>query len=368
MSHVTVIGVDLAKTVFQVHGEDKEGQVLFSRRLSRRQFKDFMKKTEPCLVGLEACGTAHYWARELESFGHQAKLINPRRVKAYVIGNKNDANDAQGICEAARSPKVRAIPIKTLAQQDLTLLHNARRLLVKKRTQLVNHLRSQLAEYGVIAKQGHKALRQVLGEVLGGELIHFTGPSPLFVFSDLKGEWDDLDKRLNEYQAQIKRVVKENSAAKKLMTLPGVGEITATAVIAKVADFNCFNKGSDFSASLGLTPKEYASAQKRRLGSISKQCDRYIRTLLIHGARSAIRATLNQKKMGTTYHRWIHQLVERVGKNKAAVALANKHARMIWALLKHDREVDLNDAMRFLKGDELTRAHQALAAENRNSL
>jgi transposase len=349
MSDLNVIGIDLAKNIFQVYGEDKHENKLFNRRLKRATFKEFMMNLEPYLVGMEACGTAHYWGREIEAMGHRVKLINPKKVKAYVERNKTDAKDAEAICDAAKSRKVRAVPVKTLAQQELTMLHRARSQVVKRRTQLVNHLRSQLAEYGIVTRQGYAGLRQLVTEVLGGEHIHFSHSTGLFVISDLKQEWDELDQRVKAYDVEVRRIAKENKSAKKLMQVPGVGAITATAIVAKVDNFAVFETGRDYAAWLGLTPREYSSAEKRRLGGISKQGDRYIRTLLVHGARSAMRSVLNKDKKETSYHRWIHQLVERVGKNKAVVALANKHARMIWALMAHGRELNLNFSERFLK-------------------
>jgi len=347
MTDFNVIGIDLAKNVFQLYAENANGNKIFSKRLSRAKFKDFMMKLSPAIVGMEACGTAHYWAREIQAMGHYPKLIDPRKVKAYVQRNKNDAKDAEAICEAARNKKIHAVPIKTLAQQELTMLHNARSQVIKRRTQLTNHIRSQLAEFGVVAKCGFASLRQLLFEVLEGEHIHFIGSSALLVLTDLKDEWSQLDKRVKAYDAEVMRIAKHHKSAKKLMGLPGIGEMTATAIIAKVDSMSTFNKGRDFAAWLGLTPKEYSSAQKRHLGKISKQGDRYVRTLLVHGARSVVYVTLSKNLRETAYHRWVQQLVERVGKNKAAVALANKHARMAWAILHYGREIDLNDAERF---------------------
>jgi transposase len=339
--------VDLAKNVFQVHAEDADGNQCVSRRLNRKNFKEFMRTLSPCVVGMEACGTSHYWGRELYAMGHQVKLINPRIVKAQVVRNKTDAKDAEAICDAARNKKVRCIAVKTLAQQYLSTIHRARSQLIKRRTQLVNHLRSQLAEYGLIANQGHASLNELTQKVLGGECLELSQESA-FVFSDLYEEWLTLNKRILDYDAQIRRVAKENKTVRKLMTVPGIGPLTASALVAKVDDFSVFSKGKNFAAWLGLTPKEYSSANNRRLGGISKQGDRYVRTLLIHGARSAITTILKKDKQQNAYYRWIHNTVERVGKNKAVVALANKHARMLWALATHGRELDLNFSDSFI--------------------
>jgi transposase len=348
MNNINVIGVDLAKNIFQIYGEDENENKVVSHRFKRKKFQEFMRQLPACKVGMEACGTAHYWGRYLEGLGHEVKIIHPRRVKAFIIRNKNDAKDAEGICDATKNKKIPSIPVKTLAQQNLTTLHRARSQVMRRRVQLVNHLRSQLAEYGLVTRQGFKSLRELVVEVLGGEHITLEQES-LFVMQDLYEEWQRLNKRIQAYDEQVRRVAKGNKSAKKIMQIPGIGEMTATAIIAKVEDFTAYEKGRDFSAWLGLTPKEYSSAEKRRLGGISKQGDRYIRTLLIHGARAAITAIMNKGKNETAYHRWIQATVERVGKNKAVVALANKHGRMIWALLRHGRELNLNFSDTFKK-------------------
>lgn len=343
MSNINVLGIDLAKNIFQVCAEDKHGNQLFNRRYKREKFMEFMSNLQPCLIGMEACGSAHYWGREFQSKGHEVKLINPAKARAYVERNKTDEKDAEGICEATKSKRVHAIAVKSLAQQNLTNLHRTRQSIVGRRTQVTNHLRSQLAEYGLITNRGLLNLRKLTLAILGGELLDLTAEN-LFAFQDLYDEWAHLDKRIKQYNQIIKKIAKDCSKSALIMELPGVGELTATAIQAKVGNFNQFKKGSAFSAWLGLTPKETSSAERRRLGRISKQGDRYIRTLLIHGARASIRITLKKDKRDTAYHRWMHQLVERVGYNKAAVALANKHARMIWAIMTHANEVDLNHA------------------------
>lgn len=346
MNNITVIGIDLAKNVFQVYAEDKEENKIYNRRMKRAQFIKWIEKLSPCVVGMEACGTAHYWGRVFSEKGHRVKLMNPKKVKVFVDRNKNDAKDAEAIAEATRSKKVLSIPIKTLAQQVLTSIHRARSQVVRQRTEVANHLRSQLAEYGVITTTGHAALEHLAQRVLGGEVLE-ADEGLLFMVSDLYETLKNLKKRLSDYDAKIKRIAKENKSACKLMTMPGIGEITATALVAKVEDFSSFKRGCNFAAWLGLTPKEYSSAGKRKLGGISKQGDRYLRTLLIHGARAVIQAVLKKKRDETSYHRWIVGLVERRGKNNAAVALANKHARMIWAIMKHGRCVDLDFAASF---------------------
>lgn len=341
MSNITVIGVDLAKNVFQVYAEDAQGNKLFNRKYTRKKFKEFIAQLPPCLIGMEACGTAHYWARECQNYGHTVKLMNPKRIKAYLDGNKNDANDAEAIGEATTSKKVRSIAVKTLAQQDLTSIHKARSNVIKRKTQLSNHIRSLLAEYGVITNQGYSALITLVKEVLAGEHLDLS-ETLCFTLNDLLQELDELKIRVDHYDKQLKKVSKENKSAAKLIEMSGVAEVTATAIIAKIDDFSLFSSGRAFAAYLGLVPKEHSSAEKKRLGKINKKGDRYLRTLLIHGARSALLATIKCDKQHTAYHRWIHNIVARVGINKATVALANKHARMIWAVMRWDRTVDLS--------------------------
>ena len=349
MKNITLVGIDLAKNVFQVHAEDSDGNKIHSKRLSRAKFIEYLSKLPSCLIGMEACGSAHYWARHVQSLGHKVKVINPKIIKAFVIRNKTDAKDAEAIAEATRSNKIKSITIKTLNQQHLTSLHKARSLLVKKRTQLVNHIRSQLAEYGLIASKGYASLDCLVTEVLAKEYDIFDDEM-LFIFQDLYDEWHELNKRIETYDKKVKKQAKSHEKTRKLLAIPGLGPITATAVIAKFDNIECFNKAKDFSASLGLTPKEHSSANTRHLGKISKQGDRYLRTLLSHGARASLRAikktSIEQKN--SAYHQWARNTLGRIGFNKTATALANKHARIIWAMLKHDNEqFDLEHAAQY---------------------
>lgn len=245
-----------------------------------------------------------------------------------------------------KSKRVVVIPVKSLAQQNLTHIHRSRSLVMKRRTQLTNHIRSQLAELGLICTQGFSPLKKLVSEVLAGEKLELCSDT-LFVFQDLYSEWQQLNQRLKEYDKLIQRVAKDNPYTQRLMQLPGVAKITATAILAKVDSFERFNKGSAFGAWIGLTPKENSSANRKRLGKISKQGDRYLRTLMIQGAHSSIQSILLKDKQETAYHRWVQKTVNRIGKQKTAVALANKHARMIWAIMKHGRTVDLNHAESF---------------------
>lgn len=348
MNNISVVGIDLAKNVFQVHGEDERGNKLYNKAMNREAFKRWLVQLPVCKVGMEACSTSHYWGRKFAMAGHEVKLVNPRKVKIFVERNKNDAKDAEAICDATRSKKVLRIPVKTMSQQVLSSIHRARSQVVSQRTKVSNHLRSQLAEYGLVTRPGYAALRMLVEKVLSGEVEELNDYSQLlFLLSDLYEDVKRLEARVKVYDQELKKIAKMNKTARKLMELPGVGEITATALVAKVEDYSEFKRGSHFGAWLGLTPKEYSSAGRQKLGRISKQGDRYLRTLLIHGARAVISSTLKKDARGTSYHRWIQEMVKRRGKNCAAVALANKHARMIWAVMKHKREVDLSFGERF---------------------
>ncbi len=257
MKNVTLVGIDLAKNIFQVYGEDAFGNKLFNKKLSRNKFKEFLEQLPVgCTIGMEACGTAHYWAREYIKRGHEVKLINPRQIKPYLIGNKTDAKDAEAICEATRHRKVRAIPVKSVIQQDLTSIHRSRSQLVKRKTALGNHLRSLLAEYGVITQKGYAALMRLIEEVLGGE-TRTASAELLFVLQDGYEELKTLKKRIDRYDGLLKKVVRAHRVAYRLCKeMPGVGEITATAIVAKIEDMRVFKHGRDFGAWLGLTPLE----------------------------------------------------------------------------------------------------------------
>lgn len=343
MKEITTIGIDLAKSVFQVHVADRFGNKLWSKKVSRAKLRELIVNTPESLIGMEACGSAHYWAKEFTAMGHEVKLMNPRFVKPYVKNNKNDARDAEAICEAVTRPTMRFVPIKTVEQQNLIALHTMRSQVVRRRTQISNCLRGLLAEQGVICGKGRVALRGRVAEILGGEVTEFQ--SIPFWLQDMYEELRTLDRRVDAYDLEIKKNAAASEVAQRLLEIPGIGQITATAMEAKIGDVNCFKSGRDLGAFLGLVPRQNSSGGKEKLSGISKRGDRYLRNLLIHGARAEIRATLAYKKgERSLYHTWIVQTVNRVGQNKAAVALANKHARMIWAMLKHKRSFNANFA------------------------
>ncbi len=347
MKDITTIGIDLAKNVFQVHAADRFGNKIWSKKVSRNKLKELIINTPASLIGMEACCGSHYWAREFTAMGHEVKLMNPQFVKPYVKNNKNDARDAEAISEAVTRPTMRFVPIKTAEQQNLIALHTMRSQVVSRRTQVSNCLRGLLAEQGIICAQGHAALRRCLMDILAGDLKAFQAIP--FWMSDLHAELMSLDDRVKAYDAELKRNSAVSEVAQRLLTIPGVGQVTAGAIEAKIGGANCFKSGRDMAAFLGLVPKQNSSGGKERLGGISKRGDQYLRNLLIHGARAEIRVSLKHNKgESSLYHSWVVKTVNRIGKNKAAVALANKHARIIWAMLKHKRSFNANFAEVFV--------------------
>jgi transposase len=323
------IGIDIAKQVFQVHGVDFQGQAVLRRQLKRHQVLSFFTALPPCLIGMEACGGAHHWARELHKLGHTVKLVAPQFVKPYVKGNKNDANDAEAICEAVGRPNMRFVAAKTVAQQDLQAVHRIRSELVRQRTAKVNQIRGLLAEYGVVVGRRVETLRRALPELLedaGNNLsVDFRA-----LLEAMRQDLIYLDKRVAELDKQLHALANSDPAAKRLQGIPGIGPITATALVCAVGEGKLFKRGRDLAAWLGLTPKQHSSGGKDKLLGISKRGDTYLRTLLIHGARSVLKVAGDKTDPRS---RWLQNLCARRNKNIAAVALANKNARIAWALL-----------------------------------
>lgn len=332
--NVSRIGVDLAKTVFQLHGVDRQEQVTVRRQLRRQQMLDFFRKLPPCLVGMEACSSAHYWARELGKLGHTVKLIAPQFVKPYVKSNKNDANDAAAICEAVSRPSMRFVPIKSTEQQDIQAVHRIRSGLIRQRTAKGNQIRGLLAEYGIVVPQRLPALRRALALLLD---TNGNGLSERFCRL-LRGEWRDLqelDRRVDELDQEIQRIAAASPVAKRLQQIPGIGPITATALLAAVGNVGQFRQGRELAAWLGLVPRQHSSGGKDCLQGISKRGDSYLRTLLIHGARAVVRTAAGKTDARSD---WINRLRQRRNKNIAAVAVANKNARIAWALMSKDSD------------------------------
>jgi transposase len=328
------IGIDVAKQVFQVHGVDRHGKVVIRKQLTRGKMRGFFAQLPSCLIGIEACASAHYWARELSQFGHTVRLIAPQVVRPYRKNPKNDGNDAEAICEAVSRPNMRFVPVKSVAQQAVLTVHRARELLVGDRTALVNQSRGLLVEYGIVIPQGIARLRRVLPSVLeeAGNGLPVLARE---VVAELQERLWDLDERIAIYDRRIAQLARQSEAAQRLMQLEGVGAATATAIVATIGDGKAFKNGRQFAAWLGLVPQQYSSGGKTRLGHISKRGNVYLRTLLIHGARSVLQLT---GKRTDAKSRWAEQLKQRRGNNIAAVALAAKNARIIWAMLARSQE------------------------------
>ena len=333
MNKISVIGLDLAKNVFQLHGVDTDGEIVVRKQLSRSQLRQFLARLEPCLIGMEACGGAHYWSRELTRLGHTARIMAPAFVKPYLKSNKNDRNDAEAICEAVQRPSMRFVAAKTLEQQSVLHLHHARRLLVRQRVALSNHMRGVLSEYGIVLPQGVKVISRRLPELLedaDNDLPMLTR----HLLVELKAEHDQLMERIDRFEQQLKAWHASNPVSQRLASIPGIGVLTATALAATVGEGQDFENGRQLAAYLGLVPRQASSGGKERLLGISKRGDGYLRGLLIHGARAVIhhiRRRLKANQPGG--NPWVEQLLQRCHVNEAAVALANKMARIAWVLL-----------------------------------
>lgn len=329
---ITTVGIDLAKNVFQVHGVDERGKAVLKKQLKREQMALFFVNMPPCLIGMEACGSAHYWARKLQEMGHTVRLMAPQYVKPYVKGNKNDAADAEAICEAVGRANMRFVPIKNVAQQSVLALHRVRQGFVKARTAQANQIRGLLAEFGLVIPVGLSHIAKRVPELIEEGSNELTGSMRQLV-QGLLAHLKVLDRQVQELERQIQAWHRENEASRKLERIPGIGPITASALVASVGDARHFASGRQLAAWLGLVPKQHSSGGKEVLLGMSKRGDTYLRTLLIHGARSVIfRARHKAQK-----HSWLHRLLARRNPNVAAVALANKNARIVWALLAHDR-------------------------------
>jgi len=328
------IGIDIAKQVFQLHGVDHQEKPVLRKQLRRNQMLNYFAKLPSCLIGIEACSSSHYWARELQKQGHTVKLMAPQFVKPYVKGNKNDANDAEAICEAVARPNIRFVAIKTIEQQDIQIVHRIRSGLVQQRTAKVNQIRGFLAEYGIVVERRVEKLRKALPLILedaeNGLSFDFRT-----LLQSLQQDLITLDDRTSEMDRRIQQLANSNNTAKRLQQIPGIGPITATALVCAFGDGKKFKRGRDLAAWLGLTPRQHSSGGKDCLLGISKRGDAYLRTLLIHGARAVLRVAENKDDPRS---RWLQNLCCRRNKNIAAVALANKNARIVWALLTKETD------------------------------
>jgi transposase len=332
MNQCKRIGIDIAKQIFQVHGVDQKGNTVLTKKLLRHELLRFFAQHEPVLIGIESCGGAHYWARELKKLGHEVKLMSPQFVSPYRKSGKNDHNDAEAICEAVGRPTMRFVAVKTEEQQTILVMHRIREQWMGERTSLMNQIRGHLQEFGVVINQGRAALQKTLAEVLENDRL------PLLLRDSLRTMGEALralEARLAEVDKRIESWSKQHVIAKRLMTLGGVGTLTASAVVATTGDARLFKQGRQFSAWLGLVPKQNSSGGKTRLGSITKRGDRYLRTLLIQGARSVMLAATRARKNNVSSPRydWIYQLQARRPDNVVAVAIAAKQARILWAMM-----------------------------------
>lgn len=335
---ISRVGIDLAKNVFQCHGTDRQGKTVWRRRLTRGKWlKTLVDTIEPgSEVGMEACSGAHHWGRELQAKGYTIKLIPPQFVKPYIKSNKNDANDAEAICEAMSRPTMRYVQVKSVYQQDIQAAHRIRSELLEHRKAKANQIRGLVAEYGLVAPQHHRQLCMAVPDWLEDAE---NGLTDLFRRL-LQGVWEDLtrlDKRIAELDKEIVQLAKDDPIAQRLQQLRGVGPLIATALVASVGSGTQFKRGRQMAASLGLTPKQASSGGKERLLGISKRGDAYLRSLLIHGARSVI---LHAKHKEDKLSRWVTELAARRHINVAAVALANKTARMAWVLMTEGQDYD----------------------------
>ncbi len=330
---MTVLGIDIAKQSFQLHGVDEGGQVVLKKKLSRGKLMAFMANLPPCVIGMEACGGAHHWYRVFSKMGHTVRLIAPQFVKPFVKSNKNDAVDAEAICEAVQRPSMRFVPAKSIEQQDVQSLHRIRSRLIANRTAQSNQIRGLLHEYGIVIPQGMSNLRKRIPEILEDDENDLT---TMFrdTLSELYDEIVHLDGRIASLEKKLEAVSKQSQDCQLLLTVPGIGLLTATALVAAVGDPSVFKSGREMAAWLGLVPRQHSTGGKPTLLGISKRGDNYLRSLLIHGGRSVVQAA---DKRNDYRSQWVGQLEQRRGKNISAVAVANKNARTAWAILSKKR-------------------------------
>ena len=329
MGEVSTIGLDIAKSVFQVHGVDVAGSVVIRKRVSRAKVLEYFGGLPRCVVGIEACPSAHHWGRELQALGHLVRLIPPNYVKAYLKRSKNDANDAAAICEAVTRPSMRFVPIKTKEQQTVLMLHRTRQLLVRQRTMLSNALRGHLAELGIVSAKGRNGTAELLRIITNGADSRVS-PAVRGILDVLARQYSAIGIEIASIDRSIMALHRGCEASRRLAEIPGIGPIAATALVAEIGDWKTFSSGRSLAAWIGLVPKQYTTGGKDRLGSITKQGNRYLRWLLIVGAMAVIRYA---RKHGTEKRPWLGRLMERRPTKVAAVALANKIARMAWAIM-----------------------------------
>jgi transposase len=332
MQTIKTIGLDIAKSVFQVHGVDADGRVVIRRQLKRRYMLGYFEKLTPCLIGMEACASAHHWSRQLQALGHTVRLMPPAYVRPYVKRHKNDATDAEAICEAVTRANMRFVPTKTAEQQGVLVLHRTRHLLIRQHTSVINAIRAHLAEFGIIAPCGRNGVEDLL-QVVADPKDKRLPEIARVCLAALGNQLRTLKVQILNFDRMIAAWHRSNNLSRRLDELPGVGPALATALVASVADAKAFRSGRDFSAWIGLVPKQSSSGGKQKLGSISKKGDRYLRGLFTAGAFAVIRYA---KIRGSGHRPWLAALLARRPTKVAAIALANKIARMAWAMMARD--------------------------------
>jgi len=343
MKDLTTIGIDIAKNYIQLHGKDSKGKTVLKKRLTRNKFLTFMANIPKCLVGMEACAGANFWAHELIKLGFEPKLISPRRVKMFVICQKNDDKDAEAVCIAVSRADMRFVPLRTKDQMDIQAIHRIRSFFIKQKTALMNMIRGLLLENGIAIPKGKAALVDRIESLLCSDDDRVSEAMK----DMLRGVYKSLEETeiyINQHKDKLEQLADEDELCQRIMTLPGVGPITASAMMSKIGNGSEFKNGRELSAYLGLVPKQHSSGEKEILGRITKHGDRYIRQLLVHGGRSAVKSAMKKNKKTDLFEKidehsqWIRKLCNRVGKNKTSVAVANKNARMIVALLKNQTQ------------------------------
>lgn len=333
---IFVLGIDLGKNVCSLVGLDAAGAVVLRRRLRRDGVADFVGKLQPCIVAMEACCGAHHLGRVLGAVGHTIRLMSPEYVRPYVKSNKNDDRDAEAIAEAATRPTMRFVPVKNEVQSDIQALHRARSRLVAERTALINQLRALLLERGIVMAQGRRKLEASLAVLADEDEPRLSSRMRLLI-ADLRAQWRSLDERISAFDAEFMQMAREDEATRRLATIPGIGTINATALVAAVGDARSFARGRDLAAWLGLVPRQATTGGKPRLLGISKRGNRYLRMNLIHGARAVLRRVMVQD---TPLGRWVRSMSQRAHRNVVVVALAAKLARIVWAVLRTERSFD----------------------------
>jgi transposase len=328
MTTITIAGLDLAKKVFQIHGVDAEGKVVVARKLRRKEVLTFFAKLAPCLVGMEACGSAHYWAREIAKLGHTVKLMPPKYVKAYVKRGKTDAGDAAAICEAVTRPSMTFVPVKGIEQQGLAMMHGARSQLIGQRTQLINAVRGHLSEFGIVAERGLLGLAELVAIVRdeSDQRLPVTARAALIV---LVRQIDEVSAKIAALDSALRKENKTSELGPRLQTVPSIGSVIASALRARVTDAKLFKNGRHMSAWIGIVPENDSTGGKVKQKGLSKKGDRYLRSLLITGAMAVVR----QAEIRPDKHPWVTNLLGRMSKKQAAVAIANKTARIAWAIM-----------------------------------